>query len=372
VARIGRSTVNIKVFRSPGPSFTWAGAVPGTKDLCFATEDGTLWMTKWGGTSGPPLISVVDCGEAINGVAFAGDWVAVSTASEIVVTKFAQLKAPGPETFTYDGGAHGIIPDGRGGFLAPLGPNGLLSIEMSHEGPCLMREIRPTGRDLYFYKLARLGLTDEAGELFLAAGRTDGLLAIQMGPGAGQIVDYRGKSLRNGLDLDIVDACGLGDVKYPFAASCLGIDNSIHIGRDFRRPDMTSLLCPEMRGTAYSILSVRGHLFILTSAGLYTFPNLSDQFLRGETIGGRIKVHFLPFDAVDCSAILGEYVLVVEAREVNVILVDEYLADLEINPVLRANGGGLPCSQDSQLYLSTTGNSTWEMVESGLVSFAPV
>src|SRR5437868_1735189 len=68
---------------------TWAGPLPG-RMFCFGSEDGKWFFTNEHGKSmsGPAKASM--SGEAINGVAISGIWMAISTRAE--VTFFQMLR----------------------------------------------------------------------------------------------------------------------------------------------------------------------------------------------------------------------------------------------------------------------------------------
>jgi hypothetical protein len=98
----------------------WAGPHPFAPGLCFGSEDGMVLFTDEQGRalSLPGKGSV--SGEAVNGVACMGTWVAVSTRQEVNF-----LPLPGTEgghsfgvAFPY--GAHGVSATPSGYFIAPL------------------------------------------------------------------------------------------------------------------------------------------------------------------------------------------------------------------------------------------------------------
>jgi hypothetical protein len=105
-------------------TITWAGEFPGAPGflLCFGTEDGCL---RFGTPQRmiPGRNRVIESGEAINGVALAGDLMAISTRREVVLHK---IDASGQtrEVYRYDGGAHGVIATPLGWIIAPLGVTG--------------------------------------------------------------------------------------------------------------------------------------------------------------------------------------------------------------------------------------------------------
>lgn len=313
-----------------GPPVTWAGEYPGIGyGFCFGTEAGGLWLTGLDRYIQKAPILVVPSGEAVNGVAFTRNLMAVSTRAEVVINKFAAPSGPVREEFVYEGGAHGVIATDRGALLAPLGPTGLLHGVPDDHGRFNLREIRARGADLYFYKVAHLGRSDSGEEIFAGAGRTDGLMMIALKDDGldGDITTKRGLSATDGAESDLIDICGLGSPRYPFAFAGLGIDNTLHLGRDLRGGESISLRYPQMRGTAYSIHEAQGHLFLLMSSGIYAMPRLAEQFLKGGSLDGRSTVHRIAVEAVDAAIVYGEYLLVIQANRVSILRVSKLAGD---------------------------------------------
>ena len=106
----------------PGQEISWAGHCPWTNEWCFGTESGALFLL-------PPSLDIPPEGvagreifedEAINGVAFSGDLLAISSRSEVIVgvRRSAAGSDLGRLEPSYKGGAHGIVANVSGGFIA--------------------------------------------------------------------------------------------------------------------------------------------------------------------------------------------------------------------------------------------------------------
>ena len=197
-----------KSLHFPGPQVTWAGEFPWTRALCFGTEDGSIGVRSVNGDEisyGP----IVESGEAINGVAFSRNMVAISTCGELLINRHPF--PGGLQTTVYNGGAHGVVATGSGGFLAPVGSSGLIQVELLPDGRLQHRELRGRDAELYFYRMARLGRTDRGDEIFACAGRNDGLMAITIksdGVPSGIVVS-KGFITTGDEKIDIVDVCRL-------------------------------------------------------------------------------------------------------------------------------------------------------------------
>jgi hypothetical protein len=316
-----------KLLHFRGPQVTWAGEIPGTHDLCFGTEDGSICVKDTNGVDisyGP----IIDSGEAINGVGFSRDMVAISTRSELLVKRFS---FPGElqTVVHYQIGAHGVVSTGRGGFLAPIGALGFLQVELLPDGSLQTRQFHGSEGDLYFYRMARLGITAEGNEVFACAGRNDGVVSLEIGADGlpNRVIINQGHYTTGNELADIVDVCRLPSETHPFATASLGIDNSIHLSEDIRREHRRlGLHFPEMQGTAYSVLSAQGHLFVLTSEAFYTLPKLADRFLEGEPVEAKMPVYRSPLEALDCSIAYGEYLMLIIAKSVALVEVSQLAA----------------------------------------------
>jgi hypothetical protein len=86
----------------------------------------------------------------------------------------------------------------------------------------------------------------------------------------------------------------------PFGAIALATDCSIHFVRDVRGdPQPQTRRFDVIRGTGYGLLSGRGHVFLLTSEGLYALLGLADRFVLGERTDEPTPIRHLELPAVD-------------------------------------------------------------------------
>jgi hypothetical protein len=284
---MNESHVSGHVNRLAGEEISWVGESPWTGGLCLGTYSGRLIMPVDERTAvgfDHPIAN-----GAINDVAFAGNLMGVSTRSEVVVFErvpssvhFARRGEP------FGGGSHGIVATAAGGFVAPLGPDGLLLIE-AKEGPDrhLKMRVGQIGQEVVnCYKLARLGVEGIRGEVIACAARHEGLLFFSLDRGEVQPTIVR--LVLPGFDL--VDVCSLRSPQWPLAAAALGTDGSVFLSRNILEVAPDSLRLDVLTGRAYSLLSARGHLFLLTSDGMVVVNDLAKQFLASGTLGDYVHV----------------------------------------------------------------------------------
>jgi hypothetical protein len=280
---------------------------------------------------------VADSGEAVNGVAFSNDAMAVSTRAEVVFFR----NRPGSDgqksdRAVYSGGAHGVVSIPSGQFIAPLGPKGLLLMALEPGGFQPIKTFGPKGKGFNFYKLAFSGTTD---------GRDVVLCALRRGGWATYTRDGRSGSfsVSSRTDLDVVDVCPIRSDRFPFAAVALGIDRSLHFIENVTAPGrVTSLYLGDLRGTAYRVFSHGELIILLTSEALYHMTDLAGLCLGGGRVDKPMSVWGIDLHAVDASIARDRCLLVVRPDGgVTEVAIDD-LAGADgrtssINPVVRSD-----------------------------------
>jgi hypothetical protein len=325
------SPISSKSLDFSGTQVTWAGEFSWTHDLCFGTEDGSISVRDENGRE-IRFAQIIESREPINGIAFSGDALAVSTCGELLVRRFLFPTNHAYEHL-YKIGTHGVISFGRRGFVAPLGPMGAMTIEPKPEGLFQRRVFSGRDAELYFYKMAHLGSTSTGEDIIACAARSDGIMALTIGrdgiPVELGVRKCHGKQPH--ASVDIIDVCRLPSDVYPFAAVSFGIDNSLHFSRDLRREHIPiSVKIAEMQGTAYSVLTAHGHIFMLTSDAFYFVPGLAARFLDGASLNGRLTVHRGPIEALDCMLAYDRYLILLAENGVQLIEISKMLAGLGV------------------------------------------
>ena len=320
-----------------GTIATWAGASPRPDEFAFGTETGFLrfsFIDRFIPEEVPSKI--VPSSEAINGLAFVERddyrFLAASTRAELVVHRHAN-DGRHIGYALHEGGAHGVHATAWGGFLAPLGRAGLVSISPGQSGDLRQSILSGNNGVPYFYKLASLGLKGNR-EVWIAAGRTDGLIAVFLGKD-GEIDWGRALQSRN-QPVDFVGVCSIGTPEYPLAAASLGRDRSLRLSFDAladHRP--VTLVFPEMQGTAYKVLSCMGHVFIHTKSYLYIFKEMASRFLQGESLAGLNPVHYIRTNYFDFN-IAYDRLLLLNHQGINVIP----MGDLDLMGVATQSDAG--------------------------------
>lgn len=260
---------------------SWAGENPWNQGYCFGSEDGRLLFTGVEcADPRPTKKSIVESGEAINGVASLGRLLAVSTRSEVV---FLDNPRPGDGRSTrasYGGGAHGVIATPTGKFVAPLGTNGFFLTAPQPGEFQPIKTSRVPDQTFDFYKMVYSGVNEVRDVLTCALRRG----------GWGTVVGVSSSGSLNVFStpgLDVVDVCSIGTESSPYAVVALGIDRSLHMIRNVLAPSQGSTLRIDgLRGVAYRVMCACGHLIVLTSESLYLVPDLVNRFLGGDPVRG--------------------------------------------------------------------------------------
>lgn len=286
---------------------SWAGPHPREDGFCFGSDDGRLLFTDSDGTllqEGPE--QPPPSGEAINGVAFIGHWMAVSTRKELRLFTLSRHAGERIRCAELPVGAHGIIASASGHFFAPLGRSGILFCKPK-DGPEQTLIISSGAEEAYIYRLVALRPAS-GGEIIACAARGSGVAAME----------FKGQDEQHTLStfghegLDVVDLCPLGIDPSGRGIAAVGKDRTIVFFRDVltdRNP--IAVEYPSIEGTAYRLLSKRGYLFLLTSAGLYVIARLINHFLNGSDRDALTPVLAMPMEAVDAYVGGDRWVLIV-------------------------------------------------------------
>jgi hypothetical protein len=238
-----------------------------------------------------------------------------------------QERIPGIGPFVMEGGAHGVIASEEGRILAPMGSDGLLIIRPSDNGPPTSTILMPDGATPYFYQTIQIGTSEKGKEWFASACRDDGIVLIPIGPDRenGEFELMSKTNPRTGKVEDIVSLCSLHRPGHPYALALLSIDKTIYFTTDVRTVAFTGIALDRMDGTPYSIHSAQGHLFILTSEKLYVMKDVAERAIHDPKGFSRdpIKSFSLEADAVDCSIVANEYLILAHDHHLTVNRVSE-------------------------------------------------
>jgi hypothetical protein len=303
-----------------GFEVSWAGKFSPPTDppglcLCFGSANGNLLFTDEFGQQqiGPRKGS--PSGEAINGVAQAGDWLAVSTRQEV---HFWPTNG-GAGGGSLPHGAHGITATPSGSFIAPLGRLGVLAVQppLGNGEPLMVHQ--PDNESLYVYRVAILR-SRAGGEVLACAARQGGIIAGEFTSSQ----ETHAMSTAPFKDLDIVDICPLCPETDSLAAVALGRDGSLVLFRDVLTDPMPMpVKFDSVKGVAYRVVCCRGDIYILTSKGLYVLANFGSRFVNGEpTDGFSPPVLPLPMEAIDMNLVDGRWLLVILSNLVRKFDVD--------------------------------------------------
>jgi hypothetical protein len=275
----------------------------------------------------PGPSKIVGSGEAINGAAFTEKLVAVSNRSELVVQRL--IPGIGPDVL--EGGAHEVIASELGRIIAPRGGEGLLIISPSENGRFTSTTLRASGADPYFYKTVQVGPGENGREWFASACRDEGiaLLHLDAGQDRGDFTVMSKRNPRTGEGADIVSLCPLNRPGYPYALAFLAMDGTVYFTADVRTSEFKGVAFDKLEGTPYTILGAQGHLFILTSEKLHFLKGFADRAIRDDLDLARdpIRTISLGVDAVECSIVDDEYLLLIFDSYLTVNLVSDLFGD---------------------------------------------
>ena len=295
-------------FQFPGFAISWAGPGGREEDFCFGSEDGKLQFTTVDGVPIGGFVSGEENPEAVNGVAFIGPVIAVSTRNEVT---FWALPRPGSreaQRAVFPCGAHGVIATAEGYFVAPLGRTGLMKVRAGREEEQPVTVSRTTRQTFDYYKVVSLHSYGHP-EVLACAARFGGVVGTELvqedGRGQMSSITFPG--------LDVVDVCSLGTGVIPRAVAAVGRNGTLVLLRDVlhdRSP--VTMRFEEVPGVAYRVFSALGSLLLLTSSGLYVLAGLAQRFLAGEAVDRTpTPVRGIRLEAVDANLCGDRWLLVV-------------------------------------------------------------
>jgi hypothetical protein len=322
----GEGSVSGKVIKFRGPAITWVGVMPWLHGFVYGDEEGWLRFTSVDGpsTTNTPF-KIIESDRSVNQVAFnechGFRYIGACTASNVVIHRLIDASAS-VYSQEYEWGGHGIYSTGCGAFLVPRGQFGLAVITPSADGQPFREYLLKTRKFAYFYSMCRIGITADDKELWACAGRSGGLLAIALDKGARpeMLHSFQSKKRTN----DYVGVCSIATETMPLAMVSLSRNGDVDFSTDLLR-DRTPLTW-HFRHTQ-GVAAVDGHLFILTSKGLYSCIDIVGRFLRGELRAGMetVTVRYLPSDIIDIAVAYDKWMLVLEHDKVLRIAINDLL-----------------------------------------------
>lgn len=342
-----------QMYRHPTDEFTWAGECRWTGNLCAGTENGRIvfYAGIVDGSSDEWSEELAE--EAINGADFFGEYLGLSTRSEILLYR----RSPQGKldlVVSGDRGAHGILATPRGQFIAPMGPEGLFCIDALKFGSpkCSIDCVQDT--KFNFYSLTYLARSGQA-DLLASAARTDGLLAIAFDESG----DHNPVFGLTSPEIDFIDVCSLKSPQWPFAVVGLCLDRSLVFIRDIRSElQPQKLRFDEFRGTPYTILSAQGHVFVLTRREAFVLPDLASRYLQEEQLDQPVQGRHLDIDAVDAFTAYEKYLLIITDDGVGQCDIKQLVQDYDKSVV--PNEGELRAKWDDLVATPSLVATPWE------------
>jgi hypothetical protein len=290
---------------------SWAGPHPRQPGFCFGSEDGRLLFTneRFEVQIGPSRAS--QSGEAINGVAFSGKWMAVSTRADVTMTDMAF--GEGSDVFGIPFGAHGIVATPSGYFAAPMGPSGIMMLKAGSVPGDEVGVLSPNPVGMSFFRVIALrGNADNDLLVCAMRQRGIGLTELQWGD---PMYNMRVAAFDG---IDVVDVCAVSSSRGVLAVAAVGRDGTLILVRDaLGDADPINIKFNTIQGTAYRLLSRGDDLLLLTSRALYILEKLASRLATGIPTD-RFTTHIMaiPLEAVDASVIRDRWLLVITPDEV--------------------------------------------------------
>ena len=290
---------------------SWVGPHPLQPGFCFGSEDGRLLLTNLHAkvTSGPFKASA--SGEAINGVAFSGEWLAVSTRADVTMRCFPRVAGVKAVVLPY--GAHGVVAVQSGYFAAPMGHTGVMMLKAGSGPGDDVGVLSPVNNGMDFYQVIAMRGRGKK-DLLVCATRQQGIGLTELRWGNPtynmRIAAFEG--------IDVVDVCAVPSKSGSPAIAAVGLDGSLILVRDaLRDPAPTNIKFKTIKGTAYRVLCRGEDLVVLTSRGLYVLEKLAHRLASGtQAENFTTQIFAVPMEAVDANIVRDRWLLVITSDEV--------------------------------------------------------
>jgi hypothetical protein len=290
---------------------SYAGDCPLNGGFCFGSEDGKLLITDEEIGNRRVLTETTPSREPINGVAFIGDVIGVSTRGDVAFLTPKKGERPGFRSVV-DAGARAIQASSSGYFVAPMGPYGILQVK-PEDGPRQSVIVsRVSDIPLNFYRV--ITIATSSYEIVACAARAGGVASTTL---SGDMHSMRRITSVTFPGLDLVDVCSLG-LGSGSAVAAVAMNSTLVLLRDvlLERSPVT-IRFNEIKGTAYRVFCYDGSLLVLTSTSLYVLSGLARRFLDGEDVlRVTIPVREVRMEAVDANMCRDRWMLVVLADQV--------------------------------------------------------
>jgi hypothetical protein len=320
----------------PEFGFTWAGANPLGEGFCFGSENGEVVFAD---VAGQPLSLIKGASaskEAVNGLAFSQNWLAVTTRKDINFIGPCLPRTQPPDVVTFScGGRDVIVAPISGYFLVPLGPDGIMFVKPGTDEKDPLTISRPKENGLNVCRVLALA-ANQATDVIVCAGRRGGLGYAEFREG------IRGHTMHtvafNGMDL--VDVCSVATLEKPLAVVATAKDCSLVFFDNILTDKMPKTIkFNGIKGSAYRILSARGDIYLLTSKGLFGLFRLAGQFLKGETLHhATTDILRMPIGAADANMVGKRWLLAVGTDAVFRLDLDKLPKSPDEGTIARGNG----------------------------------
>ena len=291
-----------------GFDVVWVGPNPFHDGFAFGSEDGKLLFTNEDIQPVVEAYRATASGEAINGLAYSGGVLAVSTRSDTTFWCLPLHQDEPGSCVTTPAGAHGIVAMADGHFVAPMGHSGLLVMK-AMVGDKIPVGVSKATEQVCFYRVAIL--QDPHGIEVLAFALRRAGLGFETFNGEAENTRLNTTTFDQ---LDVVDVCAMEPKGLSIAA--VGLDGTLVLIRnalDLDDMGPVTMRFPAVEGVAYRLLSSRGHIILVTSKATYVFVDLAKKFLAGGSVPIAPPTLVMPMEPIDACVYRDKLLLVVTA-----------------------------------------------------------
>ncbi len=293
----------------------------GAGAFVLGTEDGGIRFFNESWKQHSAMKNAVMSGEAINGVAMIGQFVAASSRDDVWIWTLPQ--GGGKKLFGahFPVGAHGIIAATNGYFVAPLGLQGIMLCKPK-KGEAQGVTITGGNPQVYVYRVVSQQAPD-GQHLLACALRRHGVGILDFADG--EVNKTLHTKTFSGLD--VVDLCAVGPRDRTASAVAMSRDGTLILFSDIREAvNPPTIKFKSVKGMAYRVLSAGGYLFVLTSKALHVISGLLEGLGTGKPLQKESPILTIPMEAVDAEVAHDRWVLVTMPRGILVLDIAQLMA----------------------------------------------
>lgn len=328
---------------------SYACELPDCPLLALGSTDGRVCFLDSLSAGFPDRVNASESKEAINGIAMAQYQIIASTRQEITFLRPPSHGQPAAKA-ECPFGSHGLFTASSGVVVGPLGDSGVLFAMPTDKEEITITIRRIKELDLYFYRGIPLpsALQGDFANIAFAV-RTHGIAIMHLGSER----EYLRRLTFS--QSDIIDICTFRSVS--MNPLIIAVSRDCHIfafNLESNNPKPLTAFFPSITGTAYKVLTVNGHVIILTSVSLFIVFDLAMIFAGSNRSKSNrlIKIRKVEGDIFDVGVFL-DMLFLIDVDGISFLKLSDLEVDFEEDVSIVKEANDFNIYSDVQDYEAT-------------------